>query len=80
MKYINDNDFVRLDEEYIEFQKPIYNDAYISDAKVGDWVYDDGELLASKSCVYHWYSTTSDEQQEKYRQIYEHLEMLNSRD
>ena len=80
MNYINDDDFVILDEEYIEFQKPTYNDAYIDGATVGQWVYDDGEVLVSQSCVEHWYATSQGEEQEKYRQIFEHLEALNSRD
>lgn len=77
---LSDDDFVILDEEYIEFQRDIYDDVYISDTKVGDWVYDDGELLAGMTCVYHWYATSEGDQQEKYRQIYERLKTLNKRD
>ena len=80
MNYINEEHFVRIDQEYIDFQKPIYNDIYITDVKVGDWVYDDGEVLVGMSCIYQWYSTSVGEEQENYRQIYDHLEALNKRD
>lgn len=74
-----DFDFVRLTKDDISQQTKTHGESYLSDAKVNDWVLDDGELLASQSCVYDWASKSEGEEQDRYNEIYEQLTKLNGK-
>lgn len=70
---------VQITQDDIDYQNQNYDHDYLSGAKVGDWVYDDGETLCSQSCVEHWYHTSSTTKEtQKWLHIFEHLEKLNS--
>lgn len=74
-----DIETIQLTQEDIEDQNRNYDADYLSKAKIGDWVYDDGEVLCSQSCVDHWYQTSStEEERENWLQIFEHLQSLNN--
>lgn len=73
-------DILQLTQDDMSDQNRDYDEGYLSKAKVGDWVYDDGETLCSQSCVEHWYQTSSTEKEtKKWLHIFEHLQSLNSK-
>lgn len=73
-------DILQLTQDAINDQNRNYDDSYLSNAEVGDWVYDDGEILCSQSCVEHWYHTSSTEKEAKnWSHIFDRLESLNSK-
>lgn len=63
---------LKITQEQIDEQNKDYSEDYLSDVKAGDYVYDDGEVLAGESCVDHWYLISASEKQKK-----ENLAILN---
>ena len=73
-----DIETLQLTQEDIERQNKDYHEDYLAEAKAGDWVYDDGEVLCSQSCVERWRNTsTTEKETEKQDLIFKHLEKLN---
>ena len=72
-------DFIQITQDDIDQQAKTHEECYLSGAKVGDWVLDDNELLASQSCVYDWVSKSKGKEQDIYNEIYEQLTKLNSK-
>lgn len=70
---------VQITQDDIDYQNQNYDHDYLSGVKVGNWVYDDGEILCSQGCINHWYQTSViEKQREKYQKIFECLKRLNS--
>lgn len=83
MSYYNseyDFELVQLTEEDIEDAINNGFESYLNDAKVGDWVYDDNEMLCDYRCVYQWYSTTPSDRDshKRYAEICRELQRLNN--
>lgn len=82
MSYYNDEfefELVQLTQEDIDDAIRNGFEDYLYNAKVGDWVYDDNEMLCSYSCVYQWYSTTPSDtdSHKRYAEICSELNRLN---
>jgi hypothetical protein len=63
---------LKITQEQIDEQNKDYAEGYLTDVKAGDYVYDDGEVLAGEVCVEHWYIISVSEKHKK-----ENLAILN---
>lgn len=76
-----DNEYLQITQEQIDNQNLDYDPNYLAGVEVGDWVYDDGEVLAGVHCVEYWLVlSTSEKHIAKNKQIIEKLEVLNSKE
>lgn len=71
---------LQLTQDDMDDQNKDYHEDYLHKASVGDWVYDDGEVLCSQSCIEDWHRiSTTDEEIKKWSSIYDRLKSLNNK-
>lgn len=76
-----DNEYLQITQEQIDNQNLEYDRNYLTGVEVGDWVYDDGEVLAGVHCVEHWLVlSTSEKHIAENQEIIEKLQTLNSKE
>ena len=72
-------EFIQLTQDDKDEQHINYDTGYLSGADIGDWVFDDGEVLVSQSCVLDWLGCAVGDEKERCQKIYDQLTQLNGR-
>lgn len=78
---LNSEEYMKITQEQIDKQNADYDSSYLSGTVEGDWVYDDGEVLASQDCVYDWASNKSNRKDDvSYNVVFGNLKEFNEMD
>lgn len=81
LRKLNSEEYMKITQEQIDKQNADYNSSYLSGTVEGDWVYDDGEVLASQDCVYDWASNKSNRKDDvSYNVVFGNLKKFNEMD
>lgn len=80
LQKLNSKEYLTITQEQIDEQNADYDSSYLSGTSSGDWVYDDGEVLASQDCVYDWASKSKRKDKLNYYKIFYDLKNFNTMD